>query len=105
MSRISRTICTSPSLLRALPHAYVNCNVPDDLRALPGTWQAQLPDYYGCIESIDSSVGRVRKILEEEHLKPTTPSSSSSAINGCHFMTRNQEYKRSTAQELPSAYR
>lgn len=73
---------------------YVNCNVPEDLRALPGTWQAQLPDYYGCIESIDNSVGRVRKVLEEEHLADNTVFVFISD-HGCHFMTRNQEYKRS----------
>jgi arylsulfatase A-like enzyme len=74
---------------------YVNSVVPDDLRALPGTWQAQLPDYYGCIESIDASVGRVRRILEEEHLAENTIFVFISD-HGCHFMTRNQEYKRST---------
>jgi arylsulfatase A-like enzyme len=74
---------------------FVNSTVPDDLRALPGTWQAQLPDYYGCIEAIDASVGRVRRILEEEHLAENTIFVFISD-HGCHFMTRNQEYKRST---------
>jgi arylsulfatase A-like enzyme len=74
---------------------FANSTVPDDLRALPGTWQAQLPDYYGCIEAIDNSVGRVRKILEEEHLADNTIFVFMSD-HGCHFMTRNQEYKRST---------
>jgi len=74
---------------------FANATVPGDLRALPGTWQAQLPDYYGCIESIDASVGRVRRILEEEHLADNTIFVFLSD-HGCHFMTRNQEYKRST---------
>jgi arylsulfatase A-like enzyme len=74
---------------------YLNATVPGDLRALPGTWQAQLPDYYGCIESIDSSVGRLRKILAEEKLAEDTIFVFVSD-HGCHFMTRNQEYKRST---------
>jgi arylsulfatase A-like enzyme len=74
---------------------FVNSTVPDDLRALPGTWQAQLPDYYGCIEAIDASVGRVRRILEEENLADNTIFVFLSD-HGCHFMTRNQEYKRST---------
>lgn len=74
---------------------YVNSTAPDDLRALPGTWQDQLPDYYGCIEAIDASVGRVRRILEEEHLADNTIFVFMSD-HGCHFMTRNQEYKRST---------
>jgi arylsulfatase A-like enzyme len=74
---------------------FANATVPEDLRALPGTWQAQLPDYYGCIEAIDASVGRVRRILEEEHLAENTIFVFISD-HGCHFMTRNQEYKRST---------
>jgi arylsulfatase A-like enzyme len=73
---------------------YANSTVPDDLRALPGTWQAQLPDYYGCIEAIDNSVGRVRRVLEEEHLADNTIFVFLSD-HGCHFMTRNAEYKRS----------
>ena len=74
---------------------FVNSTVPDDLRALPGTWQAQLPDYYGCVEAIDKSVGRVLRILEEEHLADNTIFVFLSD-HGCHFMTRNKEYKRST---------
>ena len=74
---------------------FVNSTAPEDLRALPGTWQDQLPDYYGCIEAIDSSVGRIRRILEEEHLAENTIFVFFSD-HGCHFMTRNQEYKRST---------
>jgi arylsulfatase A-like enzyme len=74
---------------------FLNVSVPDDLRAQPGFWQAQLPDYYGCVESIDSSVGRVRKILEEEKLAENTIFVFISD-HGCHFGTRNQEYKRST---------
>lgn len=74
---------------------FVNCTVPEDLRALPGTWQDQLPDYYGCIEAIDLSVGRIQKVLEEEdHAENTIFVFFSD--HGCHFMTRNQEYKRST---------
>lgn len=74
---------------------FVNSTAPEDLRAHPGTWQDQLPDYYGCIEAIDSSVGRIRRILEEENLADDTIFVFFSD-HGCHFMTRNQEYKRST---------
>lgn len=68
--------------------------VPPDLRPFPGNWQSQLPDYYGCCEAIDVSVGRVRKILEEQHLADNTIFMFISD-HGCQFMTRNQEYKRS----------
>ena len=45
--------------------------------------------------AIDASVGRVRKILDEEGLAENTIFVFMSD-HGCHFMTRNQEYKRST---------
>ena len=74
---------------------FINAFVPSDLSALPGDWHEQLPDYYGCCEAIDASVGRVWKILEEEGLAENTIFLFMSD-HGCHFMTRNQEYKRST---------
>jgi arylsulfatase A-like enzyme len=73
---------------------FMNSYVPPDLRNLPGNWQQELPDYYGACEAIDSSVGRVRKILDEEKLADNTIFVFLSD-HGCHFMTRNQEYKRS----------
>ena len=74
---------------------FINAYVPPDLRAFPGDWHEQLPDYYGACESIDASVGRLRKVLEEEGLAENTIFVFMSD-HGCHFMTRNAEYKRST---------
>jgi arylsulfatase A-like enzyme len=74
---------------------FINAYVPPDLRTQPGDWHQQLPDYYGACESIDASVGRVRKMLEEEGLAENTIFVFISD-HGCHFMTRNAEYKRST---------
>lgn len=68
--------------------------VPEDLRALPGNWQSQLPDYYGDIQSIDESVGRVLQTLGEQKLIDNTIFVFTSD-HGCHFQTRNDEYKRS----------
>jgi arylsulfatase A-like enzyme len=68
--------------------------VPNDLKALPGNWQSQLPDYYGCVEAIDKSIGHLRKVLEETGLAENTIVLFTSD-HGCHFMTRNEEYKRS----------
>jgi arylsulfatase A-like enzyme len=68
--------------------------VPNDLRPLPGNWQSQLPDYYGCVEAIDKSVGRLMQILKEQGLIDNTIVVFTSD-HGCHFMTRNEEYKRS----------
>lgn len=68
--------------------------VPADLKAYPGNWQSQLPNYYGCCQAIDKSVGRIRQILREENLADNTILLFISD-HGCHFMTRNEEYKRS----------
>ena len=67
---------------------FSNPTVPNDLSAYPGTWQEYLPDYYGCIEAIDSSVGRIQQLLEEEHLAENTIFVFLSD-HGSHFETRN----------------
>ncbi|HVU46497.1 MAG TPA: sulfatase-like hydrolase/transferase [Terracidiphilus sp.] len=74
---------------------FINAYVPPDLRMYPGDWHEQLPDYYGAIENIDASVGRLRKVLEEEGHADNTIFVFMSD-HACHFMTRNTEYKRST---------
>lgn len=73
---------------------YQNPFVPPDLLHLPGDWQAQLPDYYGCIEKIDESVGTILQTLEEQNELDNTIFLFSSD-HGCQFRTRNAEYKRS----------
>ena len=68
--------------------------MPPDLRPLPGSWGQHLPGYYGAIRSLDENVGRliealrVRGCLENTIVVYT-------ADHGCHFKTRNREYKRS----------
>ena len=74
---------------------FIDAFVPADLRAFPGDWHKQLPDYYGACEAIDASVGRLRKVIDEQGLAENTIFLFMSD-HGCHFMTRNQEYKRST---------
>ncbi len=73
---------------------YQNPYVPEDLKRLPGTWQEQLPDYYGCLKRIDEAVGDIRTTLQESALDRNTIVALVSD-HGCHFMTRNTEYKRS----------
>jgi arylsulfatase A-like enzyme len=73
---------------------YTNPQVPADCRNLPGDWQQQLPDYYGCVQKIDESVGTLLKTLEEQGLADNTIVCFISD-HGCHFETRNTEYKRS----------
>jgi arylsulfatase A-like enzyme len=80
---------------RGSAERFINAYVPPDLRNFPGDWHEQLPDYYGSCERIDASVGRIRKVLEEENLAGNTIFVFTSD-HACHFMTRNTEYKRST---------
>jgi arylsulfatase A-like enzyme len=73
---------------------YANPFVPRDLRFFPGDWQKQLPDYYGCIARIDESVGTLLKTLAGRGMDQNTIVVFLSD-HGCHFRTRNSEYKRS----------
>ena len=73
---------------------YTNPFVPGDLKALPGDWQKQLPDYCGAVKSIDDSIGEIRKTLADRNLEDDTIFLFLSD-HGCHFRTRNAEYKRS----------
>ena len=73
---------------------FKNPYVPADLRSLPGDWQEELPDYYGCIQKVDESVGRILKTLEEQNQLDNTVVAFISD-HGCQFRTRNAEYKRS----------
>jgi arylsulfatase A-like enzyme len=73
---------------------YRNSFVPADLRFFPGDWQSQLPDYYGCIARVDENMGRLREELKTLDLAKNTIVVFLSD-HGCHFRTRNAEYKRS----------
>ncbi len=73
---------------------FVNPFVPHDLRPFPGDWQKELPDYYGCIARLDENLGQILQVLEElGRLDDTIIVFTSD--HGCHFRTRNAEYKRS----------
>jgi arylsulfatase A-like enzyme len=71
-----------------------NPYVPPDLRPLPGDWPYQLANYYGDCKAIDQSMGRVFQTLKEQGLEDDTIVIFLSD-HGCHFRTRNVEYKRS----------
>ena len=80
------------------PHGYEkafrSCFVPEDLRFFPGDWQYEMNNYYGDIKAIDDSFGRIIQTLKEQNLEDNTIVVFMSD-HGCHFRTRNQEYKRS----------
>jgi arylsulfatase A-like enzyme len=73
---------------------YSNPFIPQDLRSLPGSWPSQLSDYFGCVARIDEAVGTIRQTLVETGLDKNTIFVFLSD-HGCHFKTRNTEYKRS----------
>lgn len=73
---------------------YINSFVPHDLRPFPGDWQEQLPDYYGCIARLDECFGKIVETLKSKDIFENTIIVFLSD-HGCHFRTRNTEYKRS----------
>jgi len=73
---------------------YKNPFVPQDLRSLPGSWPSQLADYFACVSKMDETVGTIRQTLVETGLDKNTIVAFVSD-HGCHFKTRNTEYKRS----------
>jgi len=80
------------------PHGYAekyaNPYVPPDLRPFPGDWQKELPDYYGTVARLDECIGRILDTLAEQGIAQNTIVVFLSD-HGCHFRTRNSEYKRS----------
>lgn len=71
-----------------------SCWVPEDLRGVPGDWYQELPDYYGMVKRLDENVGRLLDELSRLGLADDTIVVYTSD-HGCHFRTRNSEYKRS----------
>lgn len=68
--------------------------MPPDLAALGGTAHYQLDGYYGIIKRIDEAFGRLLDALKSLRLDDNTIVLFTSD-HGCHFKTRNDEYKRS----------
>jgi arylsulfatase A-like enzyme len=53
-----------------------------------------LGDYYGCVKGIDDAVSTFLQTLKDERIEDDTIVIFTSD-HGCHFKTRNTEYKRS----------
>ena len=68
--------------------------VPGDLEGTKGDWKAEMPDYLGCCNSLDTNVGRIRDELARLGLAEDTLIIYTTD-HACHFKTRNGEYKRS----------
>jgi len=75
---------------------YRDCYVPGDLAASEskGDWKEQLPDYYGMCARLDECLGKLLTTLAETGRAENTIVLFTSD-HGCHFRTRNDEYKRS----------
>lgn len=68
--------------------------VPPDLAALGGSVHQHLGGYYGMVKRLDEALGRTLDALKSLHLTDNTVVLYTSD-HGCHFRTRNSEYKRS----------
>lgn len=80
--------------------------MPPDLGALGGTSWQHLPGYYGMVKRIDAALGRIQDALKSLGLDEDTIVLFTSD-HGCHFKTRNSEYKRSchdSSTRIPMAF-
>lgn len=68
--------------------------LPPDLAALGGSAPQQIGGYYGMVKRLDEAFGRILDTLKSLDLREHTIVLFTSD-HGCHFKTRNAEYKRS----------
>ena len=68
--------------------------IPPDLAALGGSTHQHLGGYYGMVKRLDEALGRLLDALKSLDMSKDTIIAFTSD-HGCHFKTRNGEYKRS----------
>ena len=73
---------------------YKDYPIPQDLVHHKGNYNEQYPDYLAAIESLDDNLGRLIETLKDKGIYDNTTIIYTSD-HGCHFKTRNAEYKRS----------
>lgn len=73
---------------------YAGYPLPVDLQKLPGDQAEGFADYLGACGRLDWNVGRIEALLRRRGLWENTVFLYTSD-HGCHFRTRNFEYKRS----------
>jgi len=81
--------------------------IPPDLAALGGSTHQHIAGYYGMVKRLDEALGRLLDALKSLHLLENTVLLFTSD-HGCHFKTRNDEYKRSCHESsirVPTAFR
>ncbi len=79
---------------RGYREQYAGTWLPPDLAALRGSAYQHFSGYLGMVKRIDEAYGRLLDALESLGLRDDTIVLFSSD-HGCHFKTRNSEYKRS----------
>lgn len=91
-----------PDTLRGMKADYI----PPDIAVLHGTGIQQLAGYYGMVKRLDEGLGRIMDALKSLGLDEDTILLFTSD-HGCHFKTRNNEYKRScheSSVHVPMAF-
>ncbi len=73
---------------------YRDYPIPEDLSFLDGDYKEEYPDYIAAINRLDENIGRLVDTLKEKGIYDKTVIIYTSD-HGCHFKTRNFEYKRS----------
>lgn len=71
-----------------------NYETPGDLKGMLGDWKLMYPSYLACCNRVDQNFGKLIQALKDEGLYENTVVIYTSD-HGCHFRTRNFEYKRS----------
>lgn len=92
----------APDSMRPLTKPYT----PPDLNALHGTAHQHLPGYYGMVQRLDQCLGRIQDALKSLSMDRDTIVVFTTD-HGCHFKTRNAEYKRSCHESsirIPMAF-
>lgn len=79
---------------KELIEQFSNYPLPEDLTFLKGNYKKEYPDYLAAINSLDTNVGKLIKTLKDKGIYDNTIIVYTSD-HGCHFKTRNAEYKRS----------
>ena len=73
---------------------FKNYDVPGDLKGTFGDWRLQMPSYLACCNRVDVNFGKLIQTLKDKGIYDNTIIIYTSD-HGCHFRTRNFEYKRS----------
>lgn len=80
----------APAVYQNQPYQFI----PPDLASLRGNAWESLSGYYGMVKRLDEALGRIRDALYSLKIADNTIVLFASD-HGCHFKTRNAEYKRS----------